>query len=340
MACLWGGLGAAAFAASDDPGRSRGPLRRRPDPTRVVRGRVAAPPRVPRGYSAGPRLIGRGRVRRRTIRFVAAASTRPAGRSRSVDERHTGTADSTARATRPRSPGASRPRARASTPAPRGPRPSAPPWTRPSGTTGLGRGRAASSGRRRPSTGTRGAGGTPRPAGTGTKKCTDACSAARRQQSRRTRPRASTRTYVATWIVRGDESRRRRGRGRGHSAETSRGDAAAGDVDSPRRRVAATPRPRTWTFRGDRRTTQVHLTFHGGTTFLHVLEGKTCARPTNGCAAQPGVVHAQLAKEVPSAESRAEYPRPRRIFRPGRPVSTECLVAAAPPRRLHGISTS
>ena len=56
---------------------------------------------------------------------------------------------------------------------------------------------------------------------------------------------------AATWIVRGDESQRR-----GYSVETSRGDAAAAtwivrgdesrrrDVDSPWRRVAATPRLR------------------------------------------------------------------------------------------------
>ena len=40
---------------------------------------------------------------------------------------------------------------------------------------------------------------------------------------------------VATRIVHGDESRRRRGR----------------DADSPWRRVAAAPRPRTWIVRGD-----------------------------------------------------------------------------------------
>ena len=63
-----------------------------------------------------------------------------------------------------------------------------------------------------------------------------------------------------------DGSRRRRGRGRGYSVVTSRGGAAAGDVDILCRRIAATPRLRrgysvvtsrggaaaaTWIFRGD-----------------------------------------------------------------------------------------
>ena len=45
-----------------------------------------------------------------------------------------------------------------------------------------------------------------------------------------------------------DESQRRRGQGRGHFAETSRDSVGTGVL---RRRVAATPRPGTWTFRGD-----------------------------------------------------------------------------------------
>ena len=74
-------------------------------------------------------------------------------------------------------------------------------------------------------------------------------------------PRRRVAATAATWTVRGDEWLRRLRRGQ--SAETSGGDGC--DVDSPRRRVAATPRPRpvdsprrrvaataaTWTVRGD-----------------------------------------------------------------------------------------
>ena len=80
--------------------------------------------------------------------------------------------------------------------------------------------------------------------------------------ARRRRRISSVAAAAATWIFRGDESRRRRGcrvdspggrqPRRGYFAETSRGDAAGAawivrgdgsrDVDIPWRRVAATPR--------------------------------------------------------------------------------------------------
>ena len=122
---------------------------------------------------------------------------------------------------------------------------------------------------------------------------------------------------AATWIFRGDESRRCRGR----------------HVDSPRRRVAATPRPRRGYSAETSRdvrvpTPQTNLVVEERRQVVEVLVPTRARRSTDGTTDDPRPDRGVAATRFPSLDRRGRRPGRAEGRRPGRARRSSIHFAA------------